>query len=169
MPFFEWLLGHPPDVRSGAISAWYGQVPALTGRNGLSPHHRPACGVVQDALQAVRRDRLAGEPAHHVPAVYDLGELHGAAPAISGASVDGAGGPGTSQAAQDAGAPPAAASETAVPVSSTTAPPPEESLNLVRLVGPAMAKRAVPVIIAVLILLLSLRAMRRRQRPDGEA
>ena len=78
MPFFEWLLGHPPDVRSGAISAWYGQVPALTGRNGLSPHHRPACGVVQDALQAVRRDRLAGEPAHHVPAVYDLGELHGA-------------------------------------------------------------------------------------------
>ena len=93
----------------------------------------------------------------------------GAAPAISGASVDGAGGPGTSQAAQDAGAPPAAASETAVPVSSTTAPPPEESLNLVRLVGPAMAKRAVPVIIAVLILLLSLRAMRRRQRPDGEA
>jgi hypothetical protein len=26
MPFFEWLLGRPPDVRSGGISAWYGQV-----------------------------------------------------------------------------------------------------------------------------------------------
>jgi hypothetical protein len=26
MPFFEWLLGGPPDVRSGGISAWYGQV-----------------------------------------------------------------------------------------------------------------------------------------------
>jgi len=24
MPFFEWLLGRPPDVRSGGISAWYG-------------------------------------------------------------------------------------------------------------------------------------------------
>ncbi|HYB14189.1 MAG TPA: hypothetical protein VEF71_01760 [Streptosporangiaceae bacterium] len=28
VPFFEWLLGHPPDVRSGGISAWYGQVAA---------------------------------------------------------------------------------------------------------------------------------------------
>jgi hypothetical protein len=27
MPFFEWLLGRPPDVRTGGISAWYGQVP----------------------------------------------------------------------------------------------------------------------------------------------
>ena len=26
MPFFEWLLGRPPDVRSGGISAWYGRV-----------------------------------------------------------------------------------------------------------------------------------------------
>jgi hypothetical protein len=28
MPFFEWLLGRPPDTRSGGISAWYGP---LTG------------------------------------------------------------------------------------------------------------------------------------------
>jgi hypothetical protein len=28
MPFFEWLLGRPPDVRSDGISAWYGQVAA---------------------------------------------------------------------------------------------------------------------------------------------
>ena len=27
MPFFEWLLGRPPDTRSGGISAWYGRVP----------------------------------------------------------------------------------------------------------------------------------------------
>ncbi len=26
MPFFEWLLGRPPDARSGGISAWYGRV-----------------------------------------------------------------------------------------------------------------------------------------------
>jgi hypothetical protein len=24
LPFFEWLLGRPPDSRSGGISAWYG-------------------------------------------------------------------------------------------------------------------------------------------------
>ena len=23
MPFFEWLLGRPPDERSGGINAWY--------------------------------------------------------------------------------------------------------------------------------------------------
>jgi len=34
LPFFEWLLGHPPDVSSGGISAWYGQVAALTGLTG---------------------------------------------------------------------------------------------------------------------------------------
>jgi hypothetical protein len=28
MPFFEWLLGHPPDARSGGISAWYGPLEA---------------------------------------------------------------------------------------------------------------------------------------------
>lgn len=27
MPFFEWLLGRPPDARSGGISAWYGPIP----------------------------------------------------------------------------------------------------------------------------------------------
>jgi carbon monoxide dehydrogenase subunit G len=97
----------------------------------------------------------------------------GAAPAISGASVADAAEPGSSAAVADAGAPPAAEGETAARVSGTTAavsaPAPEESLNLVKLVGPAVAKRAVPVIIAVLIVLLSLRVMRRRQRPGGEA
>ena len=28
MPFFEWLFGHPPDARSGGISAWYGPLEA---------------------------------------------------------------------------------------------------------------------------------------------
>ena len=26
IPFFEWLLGRPPDARTGGITAWYGQV-----------------------------------------------------------------------------------------------------------------------------------------------
>jgi hypothetical protein len=73
----------------------------------------------------------------------------------------------------EAAASPAAAAGTAVPVSSTAAAPPapsqEESLNLVSLVGPAVAKRAVPVIVTAVIVLLSVRAVRRRQRRDGEA
>jgi hypothetical protein len=50
MPFFEWLLGHPPDVRSGGISAWYGQVAPLTGLTGRTagrsesrPRRTPPC------------------------------------------------------------------------------------------------------------------------------
>ncbi len=27
VPFFEWLLGRPPDARAGGISAWYGRMP----------------------------------------------------------------------------------------------------------------------------------------------
>ena len=97
----------------------------------------------------------------------------GAAPAASAASVDGGDGPGPATAVPDAAASPAAGGETAVPVSGTATLPPapaqEESLNLVKLVGPAMAKRAVPIIVTAVIILLSLRVMRRRQRPGGEA
>jgi len=102
----------------------------------------------------------------------------GTAAAASDASVAGAGGPGPATAVPaaavpDAAASPVAAAGTAVPVSSTAAPPPapsqEESLNLVSLVGPAVAKRAVPVIVTAVIVLLSLRVVRRRQRRDGEA
>jgi uncharacterized protein len=89
----------------------------------------------------------------------------------SDASVAAGSGPGSATAVPDAGASPAAEAETAVPVSTTTAPPPaqEESLNVVSLVGPAIAKRAVPVIVTAVIVLLSVRVVRRRQRRDGEA
>jgi hypothetical protein len=44
MPFFEWLLGRPPDARSGGISAWYGQVGAARPRRTprLASPPRPA-------------------------------------------------------------------------------------------------------------------------------
>jgi len=116
----------------------------------------------QNLAQVIAGDTAAGP---------DGGD--GAAPATSGAGVADAAEPGSSAATADAGARPAAEGETAVPVSGTTAaasaPAPEESLNLVKLVGPAVAKRAVPVIIAVLIALLSLRVMLRRRRPGGQA
>jgi len=83
--------------------------------------------------------------------------------------VDGAGGPGPTTAVPDAGASPAAGYETAVPAASPSAPLQEESLNLVKLVGPAIAKRAIPIIVTGVIVLLSLRVMRQRRRRGGEA
>ncbi len=93
--------------------------------------------------------------------------------ADGGTSVADADGPaGASAAEQDAGAPQAAGGETAgyVATATATAPQPapsqEESLNLVKLVGPAIAKRALPVIAAVVLALLTLgvwRLLRRRE------
>jgi uncharacterized protein len=94
--------------------------------------------------------------------------------AVSGATVFGADVlPGTSAAEQGVGTTEAAGGETAVHVSRTTAPPPapshEESLNLVKLVGPAILKRAIPVIAAAVIVLLTLGVWRLRNRRSGEA
>jgi carbon monoxide dehydrogenase subunit G len=83
-------------------------------------------------------------------------------------------------AAAASSAPAASASGAEVPasVSTTTAPPEqhhshgEESLNLVRLVGPALLKRVVPVAIAAAGLALLARQLRRvlgRGAKDGEA
>jgi uncharacterized protein len=91
--------------------------------------------------------------------------------AVGGASVADADGPaGASAAEQGPDAPQPAAGQTAVPVSTATAPQPapsqEDSLNLVKLVGPAIAKRALPVIAAVVLVLLTLgvwRLLRRRE------
>ena len=92
---------------------------------------------------------------------------------VTGASVTGADGPaGASVAGQGAGAPQPAGGETAVLVSTTTAPQPapshEDSLNLVKLVGPAIAKRALPVIAAVMLALLTLGIWRLLRRRAGE-
>jgi carbon monoxide dehydrogenase subunit G len=71
------------------------------------------------------------------------------------------------------GAPQPTGGETAVHVSATTAPQPpashEDSLNLVKLVGPAIGKRALPVIAGVAITLLTLGVWRLLRRRAGEA
>ena len=95
------------------------------------------------------------------------------AASVSDASVDGADVRTGARAAEPGtGGPQAAGGETAVHVSITTAPPPapsnEESLNLVKLVGPAILKRLIPVIAATAIALLSLRIWRVRRRRAGE-
>ena len=112
---------------------------------------------------------IAGDSAAGPDGGAGAGPAAGAATVLSGASVGGAGGPGPTTAVPDAGASPAAGYETAVPAASPSAPLQEESLNLVKLVGPAIAKRAIPIIVTGVIVLLSLRVMRQRRRRGGEA
>jgi uncharacterized protein len=93
--------------------------------------------------------------------------------AVGGASVAGLDGPaGASAAEPGAGGTQPAGGQTAVNVSTVTAPQPapapaqEDSLNLVKLVGPVIAKRALPVVAAVVLALLTLgiwRLLRRRE------
>jgi len=115
----------------------------------------------------------------------------GSGPAASGASVAGASVAGVSAEAagtgsevqegqgvqgggigvSDADAPQETGTGTAVPVTTMTAPPPaqaqDDSLNLIRLVGPAILKRVIPVILAAAgIALLSGLLWRRRRRPE---
>jgi uncharacterized protein len=62
------------------------------------------------------------------------------------------------------------ATGTAVPVTSTTAPPQDDSLNLVKLVGPALLKRVVPVVVgAAGLALLSRFLWRLRHRRSEKA
>jgi uncharacterized protein len=89
------------------------------------------------------------------------------ASAASAADTDGASvgepGPGAPQAA---GGEPAGYAATATTTVEPPAPAQEDSLNLVKLVGPAIAKRALPVIAAVVLALLTLgvwRLLRRRE------
>jgi carbon monoxide dehydrogenase subunit G len=93
--------------------------------------------------------------------------------AVGGASVADADGPaGASADEQGAGVPQPAAGQTAGPVSTVTAPQPapaqEDSLNLVKLVGPVIAKRALPVVAAVVLALLTLGVWRLLRRRDRE-
>jgi uncharacterized protein len=89
--------------------------------------------------------------------------------AVGGASVADAAGPAAASVAeQGAGAPQPAGGETATATATAPQPAPsqEDSLNLVKLVGPAIAKRALPVIAAVVLVLLTLgvwRLLRRRE------
>ena len=88
-------------------------------------------------------------------------------------SVDGAGAPAaTTDIADGNGAAAAAPARAAVPVIHTAEPAQEDSLNLVSLVGPALLKRIVPVLVgAAGLVLLSRLFLRRRRGPRraGEA
>jgi carbon monoxide dehydrogenase subunit G len=100
------------------------------------------------------------------------GDIPGAAAAAQAAegSVDGAGAPtATTDIAGGNGAAAAAPATTAVPVIHTAEPAQQDSLNLVSLVGPALLKRIVPVLVGVAGLALLSRLFWRRRRGPQRA
>jgi carbon monoxide dehydrogenase subunit G len=79
----------------------------------------------------------------------------GAGSSVSGAGADGVSAPAaTADARTGNGSGGAAVSTAAGPVASTSAPAQEDSLNLVKLVGPVIAKRLVPVVVGAASLAL---------------
>jgi carbon monoxide dehydrogenase subunit G len=127
----------------------------------------PADASVADA--SVASDSVADADG---PTGASVAEASVAEASVAEASVAEASVAEASVAEQGSGAARPVRGETAVPVSTTTAPQPapshEESLNLVKLVGPAILKRALPVIAAVVIALLGLQVLRLRRRRAGE-
>ena len=90
--------------------------------------------------------------------------------AVSAGSADGASAPAaTADAAGVNGAAPAAATGSAVPVVHTAAPPQEDSLNLLKVAGPVLLKRLVPVVLTAAGLALLSRLLWRRRRAPQQA
>jgi uncharacterized protein len=113
-----------------------------------------------------------GNPAAAPPAP-EVSEVSGVS-GVSGESADGASASAaTAEVASGNGASsagPAAATGTAVPVVSTADAPQEDSLNLVKLVGPAILRRVIPVVLgAAGLALLGGIVWRLRRRPPEKA
>jgi hypothetical protein len=105
----------------------------------------------------------------------DAGSSASAGTSDSGTSVSGAGADGASAPVMTAdartgnGSGGAAVSTAAGPVASTSAPAQEDSLNLVKLAGPVILKRLVPVVIGAASLALLSRLFWRRRHRAGRA
>ena len=116
-------------------------------------------------------DNLAQQITSEGASAADGGTAGGGA-AAAGAGTDGA---STGQAASATAVtePGSAEPATDVPVGKTAYAPPaqddEDSINLVRLVGPAILKRVVPVVVAAAVLALVSRQLLRRRRSNQEA
>jgi carbon monoxide dehydrogenase subunit G len=106
---------------------------------------------------------LAADGAADAPAEEATAEV---ADETAGTAEAGAATPAAGAATPAAGAPKPAVPGPAKPAAAT-APAPEESLNLVRLVGPAVLKRVVPVAAIVAALALLGRRIRRGLRSSG--
>jgi uncharacterized protein len=90
--------------------------------------------------------------------------------AVSGAGADGASAPSSTAAARTGnGSGGAAVSTAAAPVAGTSAPAQEDSLNLVKLAGPVVLKRLVPVAVGAAALALLSRLLWRMRHRAGRA
>ena len=123
-------------------------------------------------------DQFAANLAHLIAGDTAAGSAAGGNPAAaadaaveaSGGSVDGASAPtATTDIAGGNGAAAAAPATAAVPVVHAAEPAQEDSLNLVKLVGPALFKRLVPVVLGAAGLVLLSRLVWRRRRGPGRA
>jgi len=111
--------------------------------------------------------QISGEGASAADGGTPGGSTAGAAPGPDGAST------GQAASATAVTEPGSAEPATDVPVGHTAYAPPaqddEDSINLVRLVGPAILKRVVPIVVGAAVLALVSRHLFRRRRSDQEA
>ena len=125
-------------------------------------------GKLVDQFAANLAQLIAGDTAVGSAADGNPSAAPDAAAEASAGSVDGASAPtATTDIAGGNGAAAAAPARTAVPVVHAAEPAQEDSLNLVKLVGPALFKRLVPVVLgAASLALLSRFLWRLRHRPE---
>jgi len=120
-------------------------------------------------------DNLAQQITSEGTSAADGGTVGGGTVSGTAAAAAGTDGASTGQAASATAVtePGSAEPVTDVPVGQTAyAPPPqddEDSINLVRLVGPAILKRVVPIVVGAAVLVLVSRHLFRRRRSDQEA
>jgi carbon monoxide dehydrogenase subunit G len=127
-------------------------------------------GKLVDQFAANLAQLIAGDTAADSAAGGSPAAAADAAAEASGGSVDGASAPtATTDIAGGDGAAAAAPARTAVPVVHAAEPAQEDSLNLVKLVGPALFKRLVPVVLGAASLALLSRLLWRRRRGPGQA
>jgi carbon monoxide dehydrogenase subunit G len=127
-------------------------------------------GKLVDQFAANLAQLIAGDTAVGSAADGNPSAAPDAAAEASAGSVDGASAPtATTDIAGGNGAAAAAPASTAVPVVDTAEPAQEDSLNLVKLVGPAVLKRLVPVVLGAAALALLSRLVWRRRCGPGQA
>jgi uncharacterized protein len=128
-------------------------------------------GKLVDQFAKNLAQQIAGDTAAEPDSDTGSNAANGAAAGATGGATDaGADAGAVAEESVGGASPRESVTGTAVPVMTATAPPTvaqDDSLNLIRLVGPAILKRVIPVVIAAVALaLLGGLFRRRRRRPE---